>query len=80
MNQREFTAKVKQDKQERVNKAKAIYDASEEGMFYKSYIGSPEHKRDIEVFGFGKVAEKIKPSYELRKKLELEYNINYLPA
>lgn len=78
MDQKEFTAKVKADEIERRNEARAEYLATEEGAFYKAYIGSKQHGEDIELGGFALVAAKIKPAKIKAEEITKKYGFKYI--
>jgi hypothetical protein len=78
MDQKEFTAKVKGDEIERRNEARSEYYASEEGLFYKSYIGSKQHGEDIEMHGFSFVFDKLKPSKLKSEEITKKYGFKYI--
>lgn len=78
MDKKEFTSKVKADERDRYEAARLEFYSSEAGAFYKSYVGSEQHGKDIDLHGFGYVFKLIKPAKDLQDALELKYGIKYL--
>lgn len=75
MNQKEFTAKVKADEQERIDAARKEFRESKIGKAYRAYLGSEEHKEDRDTGGFKLIWTKIEAAIKLEKELKIKYNV-----
>ena len=78
MNGKELTNKINEDEKLRMSAAKKEFLSTKVGSFYKSYIGSEDHRLDCLNGGFKIVAQKIRGVHELNKRLQKKYNVGFI--
>lgn len=75
MTQREFTNKLESDKKEIIAKATAEWQATAEHDKLVKYIGSVEHKNDIETGGYNLVSKTTRPLENKKAEIAGKYRL-----